>query len=253
MKKFEISAALSKAWEIFKENGLTLTGIALAVSLIPQIIGGIINAGTSLLLLATGVTMNQTRNIDFDEYSSEPAEAFLQGLQQGAGSGFAQSIANIPGNLVSSILSAILTFGFVIFVIRVVKGNTSFSLDAWKQNIVSYLKYFVVTIAVSFAVMLGLLLCILPGIYLALRLEFASIAMANDPSLSISDAIKKSWDITEGHLFDVFLIWVLSFAIACIGLMLCCIGVIPAAALLMVFSVVCFLQLSKEFEERTTL
>ena len=56
----------------------------------------------------------------------------------------------------------------------------------------------------------GLALFVFPGFYFLTRFGFAIYALEKDPTLSITDALKKSTELTQGHKMDFF-VFLLSF------------------------------------------
>lgn len=63
---------------------------------------------------------------------------------------------------------------------------------------------------VSFIIAIGYALFVVPGIYLQARFGFAIYAMEKDPTLSITDAMKKSSTLMQGHKMEYF-VFLLSF------------------------------------------
>ncbi|MDO4497325.1 MAG: hypothetical protein Q4B58_05810, partial [Bacteroidales bacterium] len=151
------------------------------------------------------------------------------------------SVQQMPVTTLSSIITACLIFGFCVMIFRVVRGQqTEFSLDAWKQPAAAYVKYVAVNLLNGFIIGIGLLCLILPGIYLACRLGFASYAIAENPEISIEDAYKQSWRMTRGNVLNVFLMGLVCFVVCIGGFLCCCIGLIPAVALCLLIVVVAY-------------
>lgn len=63
---------------------------------------------------------------------------------------------------------------------------------------------------VSFIIAIGYALLVVPGIYLQARFGFAIYAMEKDSTLSITDAMKKSSTLMQGHKMEYF-VFLLSF------------------------------------------
>jgi hypothetical protein len=68
------------------------------------------------------------------------------------------------------------------------------------------LKYLVLAIACIIVVGLGILLLIIPGIYLAVRFKFFPFVVLEHPHLSLGDLMAKSYEVTEGRFWEVFFI-----------------------------------------------
>lgn len=97
--------------------------------------------------------------------------------------------------------------------------------EGFKHFIPSIIAY----IIVSVLTFLGILLFIVPGVVLALGLSMTFFIMAEDRSISAIDAVKKSWDMMEGHKMKFFKI-----VLRIIGLGLLCILTLGIGFLLLV-------------------
>lgn len=58
------------------------------------------------------------------------------------------------------------------------------------------------SILLALIVLAGLLLLIIPGLYLALRLSYTLAIVANE-DLGPIDSLKRSWELTKGNLWDI--------------------------------------------------
>lgn len=76
--------------------------------------------------------------------------------------------------------------------------------------------YIVSCILYGLAVFLGLLLLVLPGIFIAIRLQLYLYYIV-DKSMGPIDALKASWKTTEGHFWDLFLAAVMAIVINILG------------------------------------
>ena len=61
--------------------------------------------------------------------------------------------------------------------------------------------------------------------------SFATLLVV-DKNLSSVEALKESWRLTTGHKGNIFLYGLLSFFVALLGLLVCCVGVIPASVVI---------------------
>jgi len=76
-------------------------------------------------------------------------------------------------------------------------------------------------------VLVGLLLLILPGLYLLVKLAFVEYLVV-DRRMGTIEALKESWHMTEGREGTLFALLAMSVLIFLGGLLLCIVGVIPA-------------------------
>lgn len=73
-------------------------------------------------------------------------------------------------------------------------------------------------------VTIGSFLCILPGIFLAVRFMFAPMIAINHPELTFSEAFSRSWQMTKGHFWQMIGLYLLVILINILGLICCCVG-----------------------------
>ncbi|MBR6538737.1 MAG: glycerophosphoryl diester phosphodiesterase membrane domain-containing protein [Bacteroides sp.] len=73
-------------------------------------------------------------------------------------------------------------------------------------------------------VTIGSFLCILPGIFLAVRLMFAPMIAINHPELTFSEAFTRSWQMTKGYFWQMIGLYLLVILINILGLICCCVG-----------------------------
>lgn len=88
----------------------------------------------------------------------------------------------------------------------------------------TYLYYLGVNIVYSLIVTIGCLFCVLPGIFLAVRLMFAPMIAINHPELTFSEAFTRSWQMTKGHFWQLIGLYLLIILINILGLICCCVG-----------------------------
>ena len=91
--------------------------------------------------------------------------------------------------------------------------------------------YFLIT-AVGFALLL------VPGIYLALRLQYC-YALIVDENCGVIESLKRSWNITQGHVMRLFVLFLIQFLICIIGVIALGIGIfvaVPLVALMYSYS-----------------
>ena len=78
----------------------------------------------------------------------------------------------------------------------------------------------------------GFMFCIIPGIFLAVRLMFIPLMAAHKPELSVSEVFSRSWKMTDGHFWELLLLGILAGFICVVGLLCCCIGIFPAVIII---------------------
>jgi len=90
-----------------------------------------------------------------------------------------------------------------------------------------YWRFLGADILYGLLVLVGLILCVIPGIYFAIKYHFYGYLIV-DQDMGVMDSLKKSGDITRGAWWDLLLLFILFWLISLGGLILCGIGVLFA-------------------------
>ena len=85
----------------------------------------------------------------------------------------------------------------------------------------------IANVLVSIIIVIGIVLLIVPGIIFACRLAFVPF-LVMDQKLEPIEAIKKSWEMTQGYGWTIFAMAIMSFFIAIAGLICLGVGILPA-------------------------
>ena len=83
----------------------------------------------------------------------------------------------------------------------------------------------------GFVVLAGFLFFIIPGIYLALRLQFFQ-AFIIEENAGIIESLHKSWEITKGQVLPLFILALVMIGILILGCILFGIGIFVAVPLI---------------------
>lgn len=92
-------------------------------------------------------------------------------------------------------------------------------------------------------VIVGLMLLILPGIYLAIRYMYFMFFIV-DKDVSIQDSFKQSAEITRGNVFQLFVLGLILFLVEALGALLLGIGLIFTTPVAMMAAVYVYRKLS---------
>jgi len=76
----------------------------------------------------------------------------------------------------------------------------------------------------------GLGLLIIPGIYLALRLQFFTAIIVEEDG-GILESLRRSWEITKGQAMPLFLVFLTMVGISIVGFLLFIVGIFVAIPL----------------------
>lgn len=136
-------------------------------------------------------------------------------------------------------------------------GFTHLSIDAARGNSLEYktllsdvsvkkgLRLFWLAIVQVVLVFLGLLLFIVPGIYLAVRFMFASQLFV-DKNLSVTEALSQSGKLTKGVKLKLIGFMIVSILVALVGLLAFLFGIIPAVMVIQLALAYIYVTLEKQ-------
>jgi uncharacterized membrane protein len=151
---------------------------------------------------------------------------FVFSFIQGIVGGFVEDspILSLIISLLFSALSLFLEIGFIKIVLKLVDGHKATIQELW-----AYPQYFVNMVIASIIYVLiilgGLILLVIPGIYLAIRLQFYSYAIVDKNAKPI-DALKMSWKWTEGNAINLILFMLLLVALNIAGALVFLVGLL---------------------------
>jgi len=205
MKELSVSESISQGWELAKKHGLLLAVFVLVISILTSLLNS--------LALPAGFMeqyMSALQNQDSQQFQR-------LAMQMSAGS----SVISVIQLLIELVFYA----GFTATILKLARGiMQKVSLDGFKMSAITYLKYLGVCIIVGLIVGVGTMLCIVPGIFFAVRLAFADWYILDHPEAGIGEAISASWHMTKGNFWSVFGLLLAEIGIVLLGFMCCCIG-----------------------------
>ena len=224
MKKVVIDSGeiLSSAWEEAKKNGLALAVIFFVITMIQSAISG---SGYDYSAMLSAIKENDA--------------LALQRLTEGSG---------IMGCL-SWVVYAVLMIGFSRMILLIVTGvKSSPSFDAYKMDLAVWAKIVAVEIITGIICACGFVLCIIPGLYLMARLEWASYYLMENNEASIGEALSASWNMSGDNVFELILLGIIAFFITIAGIILCCVGVYYTSVVAAYMQVIAYLKLKGNLE-----
>ena len=146
---------------------------------------------------------------------------FVQGIVQGF---FGESFLSVIVSLAFTVITIFLQIGFIKIGLKLVDKKPAKFEELW-----AYPQYLLRMIAASIlyglAVLGGFILLIIPGIYLALRLQFYSYVIL-DKDTGVIDSLKRSWKLTEGNVINLFLFMFLLIGINILGAIALLVGLL---------------------------
>lgn len=217
--ELNISDIVNRAWELAKKHGIVIAVLIFAVSVIS-------NLGASL---------------------SFPWSEYLIVMQSNDPDMIKEFGKSLPGynftKLLSDLIMCIASVGFINMALMLVKSSDAkISFNAFKLPLNTYALYIATSIVYGIITVLGCMLCLIPGIFLAVRLMFAPIRIIEHPEEGFVEAFKYSWNATQGNFWNLFLLGLLAVIFSIAGFLVCCIGVYFAYALIMFMFVIAYLD-----------
>lgn len=131
-------------------------------------------------------------------------------------------------NIVLYIISLGVTLGSIKIYLKIVdnkKPEFSDLFSLFKAKLI--LRYFASSFLYGLAVVLGLFLLVVPGVYIAIKYLFFNFFIV-DKELGIVEAFAKSGEITKGRIWNLFQLEVLLWLIMLAGLIAFFIGLLVA-------------------------
>jgi len=127
--------------------------------------------------------------------------------------------------ILSIIINIIFQVGLINISIIFRNGNTPQIRDLYSSKPIVLLNYVIASIAYGLMVMVGFLLLIVPGIFLALKYQFYGY-LITDRGMGPVEALKESGRLTEGAKKDLFVFWLSLFC--CILVIMIILGLLVA-------------------------
>ena len=145
-------------------------------------------------------------------------------------------------NLISCIISAIFALGYMKNIFQALDGEEP-QFSAYGQQARKIITYLVANILMGIIVLLGICLFIIPGIYLALRLQFYAALIVEDDA-GIIESLQRSWEITRGQGMSLFMLMLAMIGICILGFILLGIGIFVAMPLVYMMYAYAFRKLN---------
>lgn len=132
--------------------------------------------------------------------------------------GLVQATSSVVNLCVGSYIAG----GIVSFALKVARGQPVEFGDVFSGG--KYFgRMFVAALCAFIAVLLGCCLLLVPGLIVALGISQYSYLVV-DQNLGGIDALKKSWEMTNGHRMNLFVFGLLAFLVVLAGYIACIIG-----------------------------
>ena len=223
---YSVGEALSWAWQKFTRNAVPL----LVATLVFGLLIAVLNALASQVLQS--VSPEAFTTIDTGDGLIETTTRTI------SGGGVAVLILS---TLVQLVVTGVIGSAYYGGLLDIADGRpVSIGSFLRPRNVVSVA---VASLIVGVLTVIGLVLCILPGLIVGVVTLFTTVAIV-DRGLSPIDGIRASIGITRAHLGSVLLAWLTSLAMLFLGALLCGVGLLVAAPLAYLFLVYTYRRLS---------
>ena len=144
--------------------------------------------------------------------------------------GMLVSSLGVVGSVIQIVLSLVLAAAFGLGYARnckqALEGDEP-TFSVYSEYVPLWIVYIVVSLITGIVVSLGIILFIIPGMYLYLRLQFYPYIIMNE-RIDGMKAIGRSWKLTNGHVLDLLLIFFVQLGAVLLGLLCLLIGVFVA-------------------------
>lgn len=151
-------------------------------------------------------------------------------------------VGRVIVQIVSLLISCIFMLGYVKNIFQALDGEEP-QFSAYGQQSRKIITYLIANILFSIAVCIGMVLLIIPGIYLYLRLQFFT-AFIVEEDCGIIESLQKSWNMPQGQTLPLFLLLLTMIGTAIVGCILFFVGFFVAVPLIYMMQCYTFRKLN---------
>jgi uncharacterized membrane protein len=137
------------------------------------------------------------------------------------------ALVPILGFVAMFVMSGPLTAGVEYVYIRRIRGEQAGAGDIFAGFSIAFLQLFLAHLVTGVLTTIGTLLCILPGIYLAVGYLFV-LPLVIDKRMEFWTAMEVSRRVVHRHWWNVFGYAIVAFLIICAGVVACLVGIFVA-------------------------
>jgi uncharacterized membrane protein len=138
------------------------------------------------------------------------------------------AVGEVIGQLYSLFVAGPIQVGASFALLKAARGEKPHADDLFAPFRHNYWSAAFAPVLVGLLTVVGLLLLILPGIFVAVRLSFVSFLVV-DEGLGPIEAVRESWRLTQGRFWTLFGGAMLGVFVVWVGVILLVVGAIPAA------------------------
>lgn len=130
------------------------------------------------------------------------------------------------------------------------KGEKPNLTDRLKGGLRGYGMILIIHFSYGIIVCFGTLACILPGIFLAVRLIFTPVIASLHPERTFFECFSQSWNMTKGHFWELLLMGIVAILLNILGFICCCVGILVTSIITYFMFILAYRTLSGEEEEK---
>lgn len=150
----------------------------------------------------------------------------IQGIFSSIDNKYRDTDASFPISLIILIIDVFLSIGILKIILNLIDRKPLSYSELW-QNSRYFWRYLGASVLYGLLVALGLLLLIVPGIYWATKYQYTTYLIV-DKDMGITDAFKKSGEITKERIWDLFAFNIILLGIIILGALALVIGLFAA-------------------------
>jgi len=206
----DIGECIVRSWNLLKNHFWLIVGATFLIGFIVGFVG-----------LALRIVVNFASGVTFHALARARG---LEGLR-----------LQLPGIAVSTLWYWVMTGpmigGLYSLYLKLIRGQTASIADAFAGFGPQFGQLVIGGFLVSLLTVLGLFLCLIPGIYLSVGWRFALLSII-DKHLGFWEGMEMSRKTVTSHWWMVFALCLLTGLIAAAGVLACCVGLLVTAPIM---------------------
>jgi uncharacterized membrane protein len=178
------------------------------------------------------------------------ALGILQGILESGDVPEAAAGVAIVGNLISNLIQIFLGIGQAQIALKLARGQHASFGDLFNGG-GRFLPVLGSSIIAGIALTVGVMLCIIPGIIMALMF-WPFYWLVVDEKAPALESFSVAYMLTQRNLGTTFLLWLLSVGIMIVGVLALCVGIVAAAPLVTMLWASAYLMMSGQLSSYPT-
>jgi uncharacterized membrane protein len=205
VKKFSVNDIVSESWRAVKKNVWILAAVVLCYYLVVFVVSTLFSGSIGLAAMA------------------------------GSRGGLPNVAVLVPYSLMMLtifVISAVFYTGYYKMALMAADGE-EVSLAAFAVSARKILNTLLASLLCLVLLIVGTLLCIIPGMIVAVRLQFFYFFIV-DKDCGAVEALKKSWEATKGETLTMLLFLIVFYLLILLGVICCGVGVLVTMPMVMI-------------------